>query len=144
MWNSAYVVLGSIGNIENSIYLKSYLVTVESMPSIQSSIILFKALSEITRLKIIWLLINMDSKTCVSEIVDVLNVPQYNVSRHLRILSKAGLLEESKEGKWVYYYIKETDSEFLSYLKKAISILPEKEMAIEIERCQQKLLARKS
>ncbi|EPR70976.1 ArsR/SmtB family transcription factor [Cyclobacterium qasimii] len=95
-------------------------------PTIQNSIVLFKALSEITRLKIIWLLINIDSKICVSEIIEVLNQPQYNVSKHLRILRKAGLLEESKEGKWVYYYIKETDSEFILHLKKAISIISEK------------------
>lgn len=111
-------------------------------PTIQNTITIFKALSEITRLKIIWLLINMDSKICVSEIIEVLNEPQYNVSRHLKILSKAGLLEENKEGKWVYYYIKKTNSEFLQHIKNAVSIISENDMTLEIQRCKQKLLTR--
>lgn len=111
-------------------------------PSIENGIIIFKALSEITRLKIIWLLINVDSKICVSEIIEVLNVPQYNVSRHLKILSKAGLLEESKEGKWVYYFIKETDSVFMQHIKNAVSTISETDMTVEVQRCKQRLLTR--
>lgn len=111
-------------------------------PNLQNSITIFKALSEITRLKIIWLLINMDSKICVSEIIEVLNEPQYNVSRHLRILSKAGLLEENKEGKWVYYFIKKADGEFMQYIKKAVSVISENDMTFEMQRCKQLLLIR--
>lgn len=111
--------------------------------NIQNSISIFKALSEITRLKIVWLLINMDSKICVSKIIEVLNEPQYNVSRHLKILSKAGMLEESKEGKWVYYYLKRTDSEFMNLINKAVSLITEDDMKIEVEQCKQRLLHRK-
>ncbi|UMB59930.1 metalloregulator ArsR/SmtB family transcription factor [Lutibacter sp. A80] len=111
-------------------------------PNLQNSITIFKALSEITRLKIIWLLINMDSKICVSEIIEVLKEPQYNVSRHLRILSKAGLLEENKEGKWVYYFIKKTDGEFIKHIKNAVSVISENDMLVEMQRCKQLLITR--
>ncbi|WP_159023553.1 metalloregulator ArsR/SmtB family transcription factor [Formosa sp. L2A11] len=111
-------------------------------PDLQHSIIIFKALSEITRLKIIWLLINMDSKICVTEIIEVLNEPQYNVSRHLRILSKAGILDEVKEGKWVYYFIKSNDSAFFQHIKNAVGTISDKDMTIEIQRCKQRLIAR--
>ncbi|UMB53350.1 ArsR family transcriptional regulator [Lutibacter sp. A64] len=84
----------------------------------------------------------MDSKICVSEIIEVLNEPQYNVSRHLRILSKAGLLEENKEGKWVYYFIKKSDGEFMQYIKKAVSVISENDMTFEMQRCKQLLLIR--
>ena len=60
---------------------------------------IFKALSDVTRLKIMWLLLSIDSKICVSEIIDVLCENQYNVSKHLKILKKAGLIYEKKEGK---------------------------------------------
>lgn len=115
---------------------------IHMITNIQNSISIFKALSEVTRLKIVWLLINMDSKICVSEIIEVLNEPQYNVSRHLRILSNAGMLEESKEGKWVYYYLKRTDSEFMELINKAVSLISEDDMKIEIEHCKQRLLTR--
>ena len=111
-------------------------------PNLQNSLNILKALSEVTRLKIIWLLINMDSRICVSEIIEVLNEPQYNVSRHLRILKKADIIDESKEGKWVYYFIKSTDSEFMAHIKNAVSTISEKDMTIEIERCKQRLLER--
>ena len=86
----------------------------------------------------------MDSKICVSEIIEVLNEPQYNVSRHLKILSKAGLIDETKEGKWVYYYIKDSGDEFMQHIKNAVSIITESDMTIEIQRCKQRLLAREN
>jgi len=97
---------------------------------------LFKALSDLTRLKIIWLLINIDEKICVSEIVEVLGEQQYNVSRHLRILKDASLIEEVKEGKWVFYYLTAVDSEFRYMVQKAISAIPESEMTAEMTKCR--------
>jgi len=110
--------------------------------NLEKSIRIFKALSEITRLKIIWLLLNIDSKICVSEIIEVLDVPQYNVSRHLKILSNAGLLGEIKEGKWVFYYINKDDSEFMYHVENAINSISDKDMIVEIQRCRQRLLER--
>lgn len=57
----------------------------------------FKALSDTTRLKIVWLLSNIDSKVCVSEIMEVLCEQQYNVSRHLNILKKANIISEKRK-----------------------------------------------
>jgi len=42
---------------------------------------------------------------CVCELVDALQIPQYNVSRHLQILAAAGWVEDRRLGKWVYYRI---------------------------------------
>ncbi|MRX62609.1 ArsR/SmtB family transcription factor [Maribacter luteus] len=101
---------------------------------------IFKALSDATRLKIIWLLTNMDEKICVSEIVEVLNEYQYNVSRHLKILKHAKLVEEVKEGKWVYYYLTPIKNEFRQLIQEAIKTIPESQMNNEIQKCK-KLLA---
>ena len=109
---------------------------------IQEGLSVFKALSEITRLKIIWLLMNIDSKICVSEIIEVLDEPQYNVSRHLKILSRAGLLGESKEGKWVFYFMKKDESEFMRHVRSAVSVISDKDMKVEVQRCKQRLLNR--
>ena len=40
---------------------------------------------------------------CVCEIADVLGLAQSTVSRHLKMLEDAGLLERSKDGQWVEY-----------------------------------------
>jgi ArsR family transcriptional regulator len=62
---------------------------------------LFKILSDETRLRLIAAL--MKDEFCVCELVDALKVSQYNISRHLGVLRKAGLVEDRKEGIWVYY-----------------------------------------
>ncbi|MDE3743134.1 ArsR/SmtB family transcription factor [Maribacter polysaccharolyticus] len=101
---------------------------------------IFKALSDATRLKIIWLLTNIDEKICVSEIVEVLDEYQYNVSRHLKILKQAKLVEEVKEGKWVYYYLTPIKNEFRQLMQEAIKTIPESQINYEIQKCK-KLLA---
>ena len=62
---------------------------------------LFKSLSDSTRLRIIGLL--KDNELNVNEIVSLLNMGQSRVSRHLKILSDAGLLASRKEGLRVFY-----------------------------------------
>lgn len=102
----------------------------------------FKALSDVTRLKIMWLLLSIDSKICVSEIIDVLHENQYNVSKHLKILKNAGLVYEKKEGKWIFYHYCGSIGYFDDMVKKAIMTIPEDEMVNEISRCKKRLSMR--
>lgn len=62
---------------------------------------LFKALSDVTRLRILKMLEHRP--LCVCEIQYVLKGSQPNVSHHLKTLAEAGLLESKKEGLWVSY-----------------------------------------
>jgi DNA-binding transcriptional ArsR family regulator len=62
-----------------------------------------KALGEVTRMRIIRLLLK--EQLGVNEIAQHLNVSQYNVSKHLRILKEAGLLEMEKQGKQRLYTV---------------------------------------
>jgi len=63
----------------------------------------FQALSEPTRLRIMALVCRAGRDLCVCEFVDALEEPQYHVSRSLKILQKAGLVAERREGRWVHY-----------------------------------------
>ncbi len=56
----------------------------------------FKALSDPTRLKILYLLKHGD--LCVCEITAVMEIPQSTISHHLNILKNAALLKSKKEG----------------------------------------------
>ena len=60
----------------------------------------FQALADCTRLRILALLRIMELS--VGELAQVLGQSQPRVSRHLKILSDAGLLERRKEGSWVF------------------------------------------
>jgi ArsR family transcriptional regulator, arsenate/arsenite/antimonite-responsive transcriptional repressor len=64
----------------------------------------FKALGEPMRLRLMHLLVATHGlELCNCELVDALEEPQPNISRHLKILSQAGLIHERHDGRWVYY-----------------------------------------
>ena len=62
-----------------------------------------KALGEENRLRILRLL--YAKPLGVNEIAQRLRVSQYNVSKHLRIMREAGLLESEKQGKQRLYSV---------------------------------------
>ncbi len=64
---------------------------------------LFKILSDETRLKILYLLFSSEKPICVCQFVEVLDKTQYNISRHLGLLKKSGLVAREKRGQWAYY-----------------------------------------
>ena len=62
-----------------------------------------KALGEETRLRIMRLL--FDDQLNVTQISERLHVSIYNISKHLRIMTEAGLLETEKSGKQRLYRV---------------------------------------
>lgn len=62
----------------------------------------FKNLSDETRFRIVVLLREM-GELCVYHLCIALEQPQTKISRHLAMLKKSGLLQNRKEGKWVFY-----------------------------------------
>jgi len=65
----------------------------------------FKLLGEPMRLRILQAVCH-DSRT-VNEIVEITGSTQANVSKHLTLLSMAGVLSRKKEGQCVYYGMKD-------------------------------------
>jgi SAM-dependent methyltransferase len=65
-----------------------------------SPLVLFRALADPTRLRIVALLRRMELS--VGELAQVLGQSQPRVSRHVRILTDAGLCERRREGSWVF------------------------------------------
>ncbi|MFQ5722179.1 MAG: ArsR/SmtB family transcription factor [Candidatus Aminicenantales bacterium] len=105
--------------------------------------IIFKALSDKTRLRIINLLIHSDQELCVCELVDALAEPQYKISKHLKELKYAGLIEEKKIGRWVYYSLLPARDNFEKFILKAISSIRSQLTAKDEARLQARLLLRK-
>jgi ArsR family transcriptional regulator, arsenate/arsenite/antimonite-responsive transcriptional repressor len=66
---------------------------------------LFLALSDGTRLRLLALIAN--GEVSVGFLADKLGESQPKVSRHLAYLRNAGLVSTRREGKWVYYVIKD-------------------------------------
>ncbi len=85
----------------------------------------FRALADDTRLRILNLLLNVGCEICCCELTDSLEKPQYNVSKHLKILRQAGLIEGRQEGRWVYYSLPKKPDAFRKELIDSVRSLPE-------------------
>lgn len=68
---------------------------------------IFRALGDPTRLRIVHLLRAME--LAVGEIAQVVGQSQPRVSRHVRILVEAGLVDRRKEGNWVFLRLAKDD-----------------------------------
>lgn len=62
----------------------------------------FKSLADPTRLKIL-LLIHQEEELCVCELMAALSEIQPKVSRNLALLKSAGILQDRRQGQWVFY-----------------------------------------
>jgi len=69
-------------------------------------VVLGKVLSDINRVRIIALL-KREKELCVCEICDTLGLSQPLVSRHLKQMRKAELVQTKQNGKWKVYSLRD-------------------------------------
>lgn len=91
----------------------------------------FKALSDETRLRLACVLEQYELS--VNELVSILEMGQSRVSRHLKILTEAGLLTSRRDGLWVFYSsVKEGEgAAFLKSIKPFLE--DDQEMKSDVE-----------
>ena len=61
-----------------------------------------KALSDEVRLRMLMLI--EQQELCVREVMEILDMRQSRVSRHLNILRDAGLVRARRQGTWMFYH----------------------------------------
>src|SRR5450759_4301919 len=64
-----------------------------------------KAAGEETRLRVLALL--AEAELTVSDLTDILRQSQPRISRHLKLLAEAGLIERFREGTWAFFRLAE-------------------------------------
>src|ERR1700719_629068 len=67
-----------------------------------------KAAAEATRLRLLMLI--ADAELTVTDLTAILRQSQPRLSRHLRLLAEAGLLERHREGSWAFFRLGEAGS----------------------------------
>lgn len=77
---------------------------------------LFRALSDETRLRIMVLL--SKKELCVCQLEWTLNLSQAKVSRHLTVLKNAGLVQDRREGLWIFYSLTKPKNEVERIIQK--------------------------
>lgn len=98
----------------------------------------FKALSDETRLRMMGLL--LEKELCVCEVMDILEMNQSRVSRHMGILKRAGLVVERRDRRWVFYRHAGGNDPLLACLRGALAAEPQarfdrERMALVRARC---------
>ena len=73
--------------------------------SVQTAVLALKAMAEPTRLRLLVLLATGELN--VKDLTGILGQSQPRISRHLRLLTEAGLIERAPEGSWVYFRLAE-------------------------------------
>jgi len=80
-----------------------------------------KAAGEETRLRVLALF--KSGELTVTELVSVLRQSQPRISRHLRLLCEAGLLERHREGTWIFYRLAD-NGEKANLVKSVMEYIP--------------------
>ncbi|OMP65637.1 ArsR/SmtB family transcription factor [Domibacillus epiphyticus] len=76
------------------------------MDNVNGVELLFKAMSDATRLKIVYAL-TLEEELCVCDVAQIIGSTTATASHHLRLLRNMGLAKYRKEGKMVYYSVKD-------------------------------------
>ena len=80
----------------------------------------FKALSDLTRLRILMALCG--GQLCVCQIIALIGLAPSTVSKHLSILRQADLIEAEKQGKWIHYRLSPAvDKRLMQWLNAALT-----------------------
>ena len=98
----------------------------------EQSVEILRAAAEPTRLRLLALL-GEGGELSVSELVRVMGQSQPRLSRHLKILTKAGLLERLSEGSWAFYRIRQMSPQFEN-ARAILSLLPKDDGVINADR----------
>ncbi|MGD9981154.1 MAG: ArsR/SmtB family transcription factor [Hyphomonadaceae bacterium] len=101
-----------------------------------------RAAGEQTRLRVLALL--SEGELAVGEIAQALAQSQPRVSRHLKLLTEAGLVERAPEGAWVFYRLPRAHTTERQFAEAALAMLDPSDplLARDLERLQEIRVAR--
>ena len=100
---------------------------------------LFKALSDPTRLRIMYLLITAKAEICICELMDALGIPQYNISKHMKELKHAGIVKERREGRFVFYSLLECCDGFSKKIFEAVKAVENEKLCEDLKNLRKRL-----
>ena len=105
---------------------------------------ILKALANPSRLRIMHMLMSAGHELCICEIMDSLKLPQYHISKHIRELKIAGLVEEREDGRFVFYGVTKHKDGFHQSLLKTLAEINDKTLADDQKMMKKRLALRKN
>ncbi len=101
-----------------------------------------RALGQLNRLRIVKAILG--GEYCVCELADALELSQPNISQHLILLDRAGLLASRKIATWVYYTIPPDSASMLRSLLGLLGDPDSPRAQADAERLQKRLALRRN
>jgi len=101
----------------------------------------FKAVGEPTRFRALRILLEAKTDLCACEIIDVLQKPQYTISKSLGALVDSKLLDERREGRMMMYSLVHTPVNDAIF-QAVKNVAPTKELAADAKRLTARLARR--
>ncbi|MEN3186795.1 MAG: metalloregulator ArsR/SmtB family transcription factor [Atribacterota bacterium] len=102
--------------------------------------VIFKALADRKRLRLMVLLLKEQEQFFVCELASALGDSPYNLSKYLKELKMVDLVEEERMGRRVFYRIKPAENDFVEKLYQLLWMIEDE----ELEGFQQQLRLRKT
>src|SRR5579885_861423 len=90
-----------------------------------------RAAAESTRLRL--LVLCAQGELTVSELTEILGQSQPRVSRHLKLLCDAGLLDRFREGNWVFYRLAQ-QARGRELARRLIELVPREDATLALDR----------
>lgn len=81
----------------------------------------FKCLSDTTRLDILLLIVKQGER-CVCDLTATLDLSQPKISRHLALLRSTQILQDRRQGQWIYYRLHYALPEWCIEILQIISV----------------------
>ena len=78
----------------------------KAMPNLNDVLMIFKALADETRLKVAYAL-TVEPSLCVCDVAAILQSSNATASHHLRYLKQRGLAKSERQGKLVFYSLRD-------------------------------------
>lgn len=91
-----------------------------------------RAAAEPTRLRL--LAVCAEGETTVSDLVRILGQSQPRVSRHLKLMCEAGLLERLPEGSWAFYRLADAGTPGGQLARRLVSLIPGDDAQVALDR----------
>ncbi len=107
--------------------------------------LVFQALADATRVRIVRLVAMSREEACLCELVDSLIEPQHKLSRHLKVLRQVGLLATERDGRFLYHRLV-TRPAYLGRLVAVMRALPDADgtFAADLRRFGDRMRLRKA
>ena len=100
--------------------------------SLLQAVSIAKALGDETRLRIMAML--EPQELCACQIIEVFDLANSTISRHLSVLKQAGLLQSRKSGRWIYYFWPKAPSPALQSTQRWLSAMIHHDLQIQQDR----------